>query len=88
MRQGTGGASARTPGRPAWVGLKSESSLVWQPTDRTLWGTGARAGGLRLPSSWGFPPALWTPEEGEAPANGPRQEGLGRLGWRGELAEV
>lgn len=71
--------------RPACIGWKSGSSLVWQPTDLTVWGTEVRPGGPRPPSSWGFPPAVWTPEEAEEPAKDPGQEGVGKLGWRGEL---
>lgn len=71
--------------RPACIGQKSGSSLVWQPTDLTVWVTEVRPAGPRPPSSWGFPSAVWTPEEAEAAAKGPGQEGVGRLGWRGEL---
>lgn len=85
MTQGTGRAEAGSPGRPACIGWKSGSSLVWQPTDLTVWGTRVRPEGPCLSSFWGFLPALWTPGEAQAPAKGPGQEGVGRLGRRGEL---
>lgn len=70
---------------PACIGGKSGSSSVWQPTDLEVWGAVEGGAGPSASSSRGPAPALWTPGEPRGIAEGPRVEGVGRLGGGEEL---
>lgn len=84
-----GPGSGTETGRPACIGGKSGSSSVWQPTDLQVWGAGGGGVGPCTPSSRSPAAALGTPGEPRARAEGPREEGAGRLGeGQGLLAEA
>lgn len=86
--EGQGPGSRTGTGRPACIGGKSGSSSVWQPTDLQVWGTGGGGVGPFTPSSCSPATALKSPGEPRARAEGPREEGAGRLGGgEGLLAE-